>query len=130
MGFGLNSRDPCRRHHDGTQSRALKRYGCRDRHRQAQADSRHQPGGKQRSLTTSVFSGRSRRTALLHRRRSWPSTLRSVGEHFGRGDHFAHLHPICTHLQGVKIPEALTAPRLDRGICLMVDPLASACHHR
>ncbi len=72
-------------------------------------DSRHDPGGEQLPLTTSEFSGRSRRTACPHHRRSEPSALPGVGEHFGRGDHFANLHPICSHLQGQVIQELLTA---------------------
>lgn len=60
-------------------------------------------------MTTSVFSGRSRRTACPHHRRSEPSALPGVGEHFGRGDHFANLHPICSHLQGQVIQQLLTA---------------------
>ncbi len=72
-------------------------------------DSRHDPGGEQLPLTTSEFSGRSRRTACPHHRRSEPSALPGVGEHFGRGDHFANLHPICSHLQGQVIQQLLTA---------------------
>ena len=56
-----------------------------------------------------MFSGRSRRTACPHHRRSEPSALPGVGEHFGRGDHFANLHPICFHLQGQVIQQLLTA---------------------
>ncbi|MET7673132.1 hypothetical protein [Micromonospora luteifusca] len=29
-----------------------------------------------------------------------PSSLSDIGEHFGRGDLFANLHPICSQLQG------------------------------
>lgn len=32
-----------------------------------------------------------------------------VGEHFGRGDHFANLHPICSQVQGPANQGLLTA---------------------
>ncbi|MDG4780053.1 hypothetical protein O7614_10415 [Micromonospora sp. WMMD961] len=47
-------------------------------------------------LTNSTSTGRSRRTAQLHHGRSESSSLSGVGEHFGRGDLFANLPPICT----------------------------------
>ena len=37
-----------------------------------------------------------------------PWSLSGVGEHFGRGDHFANLHPICSHLQGQAMQRLLT----------------------
>lgn len=37
------------------------------------------------------------------------SAMSRVGEHFGRGDRFANLHPICSHLQGRAIKQLLTA---------------------
>lgn len=67
-----------------------------------------QAGGKQPTLTTSVFSGRSRRTTRRRQRRSERSALLGLGEHFGRGDHFANLRPICSHLQGQDTQRLLT----------------------
>ncbi|SCF33550.1 hypothetical protein GA0074696_4557 [Micromonospora purpureochromogenes] len=78
----------------------------------APARSRRQPARvkrDQRSVTSSVFSARSRRTARPHHRRPKPSFLAGVGEHFGRGDHFANLHPICSQKQGQAIQGLLTA---------------------
>lgn len=72
-------------------------------------DSRHQPGGEQRTLTTSAFSGRSHPLARQHRRRSRRPSPPNVSEHFGHGDHFAKLHPICTHLQGMNTRKVLTS---------------------
>ena len=60
-------------------------------------------------VTTSVFSGRSRRPAHPHHRRSECCPLSDPGDHFGRGDHFEKLHPICTHMQGQAIQRLLTA---------------------
>lgn len=74
-----------------------------------QLDSRHQRGGEQRTLTTSVFSGRSRRPARPHHRRSTHCRVPDRSEHFGRGDHFANLHPIYSHMQGQAIQRLLTA---------------------
>lgn len=72
-------------------------------------DSRHRPGGERRKLTSSVFSGRSHRTTHPHHRWSEASAWHGTGEHFGCGDHFAGLRPICSHLQGQAIQRFLTA---------------------
>lgn len=104
-----SSRDPYRRHHDGTQSRTSMRHGPRDQRRQASGRQPAPARREQRTLTASVFSGRSRHTARPHHRRSKPSSLSSVGEHFERSDHFANLRPICSHLQGRAIQRLLTA---------------------
>jgi hypothetical protein len=105
----LNFRDPCQRQPGRGRSHTSMRQEPLGWRRRTQNDSRHQPGGEQRTLTTSVFSGRSRRTARPHHRRSKPSALSRVGEHFGRADHFANLRPICSHLQGQAIQQLLTA---------------------
>ncbi len=93
-------------------------------------DSRHRPGGERRKLTSSVFSGRSRRTARLHHRRSKPSAVSRVGEHFVRGDHFANLHPICSPLQGQAIQQLLTAMTCAYSPARGHRVLSTAAHNR
>ncbi|MFD6679991.1 recombinase family protein [Micromonospora parva] len=75
-------------------------------------DPRHRPAPaarEQRRLTTSTSTGRSRGTARPHQHRSKPSPLSGIGEHFGRGDLFADLHPTCSQLQGQAYQRLLTA---------------------
>ena len=76
-----------------SQSHTSIRQGPLDRRQRIPGGSRHQQDGEQRTLTTSEFSGRPRRTPRPHHRRSEPSALTGVGERFGRPDHFANLHP-------------------------------------
>ena len=92
-------------------ARAIRRYGrALSTGANGSPDgSRHQQEGEQRTLTTSEFSGRSRPTTRLYRRRSGHPIRRGLDEHFGRGDHFANVHPIYTHLQGMNASEDLTA---------------------
>lgn len=66
-------------------------------------------GREQPALTTSEVSGRSHRTTHPHHRWSEASAWHGTGEHFGCGDHFAGLRPICSHLQGQAIQRLLTA---------------------
>lgn len=85
------------------------RYGPRDQRWQAAGRQPAQPGGEQRTLTTSVFSGRSRRIARSHHRRSKRFARRRPCEHFGLVDLFASERPICSHLQGQPVQQLLTA---------------------
>lgn len=68
-----------------------------------------QSSRERQALTTSTSTGRSRHTARPNHHRPKRSPLSGVGEHFGRGDHFANLHPICSQLQGRTNRRLLTA---------------------
>lgn len=101
--------DSCRRQHGTTQSHTSMQ---RDTEWLASAASRRHPTPANRGAARPDLFG------LLwevtpHRSSSSPQVkplrLSDVAEHFGRGDHFASLRPICSQMQGPAIQQVLTA---------------------